>query len=41
VRGVLLWNTWDQADHAGRLIEESKLVTARDLDGLLPVAEAS
>jgi NADPH-dependent 2,4-dienoyl-CoA reductase/sulfur reductase-like enzyme len=41
VRGVLLWNTWDQADHAGRLIEESKPVTERDLDGLLPVAEAS
>lgn len=41
VRGVLLWNTWDQADHARRLIEESNAVTVWDLDGLLPVAEAS
>jgi hypothetical protein len=41
VRGVLLWNTWDQADHARRLIEESKPVTGKDLDGRLPVAEAS
>lgn len=41
VRGVLLWNTWDQADHARRLIEESKPVAERDLDGRLPVAEAS
>jgi len=30
VRGVLLWNT-----------EESKPVTGKDLDGRLPVAEAS
>ncbi|MGH7543484.1 MAG: NAD(P)/FAD-dependent oxidoreductase [Gemmatimonadota bacterium] len=41
VRGVLLWNTWDQVDHARELIQASKRVTAEDLAGLLPVAEAS
>jgi hypothetical protein len=41
VRGVLLWNTWDQADHARRVIEEAKPVTGADLDGRLPVAVAS
>ncbi|HKY59666.1 MAG TPA: FAD-dependent oxidoreductase [Gemmatimonadota bacterium] len=41
VRGILLWNTWDQADHARRLIEEPNAVSVADLDGLLPMAEAS
>ncbi|HET6343204.1 MAG TPA: FAD-dependent oxidoreductase [Gemmatimonadota bacterium] len=41
VRGVLLWNTWDQADHARGLIEASKRVIAKDLEGLLPVAEGA
>ena len=41
VRGVLLWNTWDQADHARRLIEEASPITAGELDGLLPVPDAS
>lgn len=31
----------DQADHARVLIEESRPVTEKDLDALLPVAEAS
>lgn len=41
VRGVLLWNTWDQVDHARELIQEPKPVTRADLEGRLPVAEAS
>ncbi|MGH7587497.1 MAG: NAD(P)/FAD-dependent oxidoreductase [Gemmatimonadota bacterium] len=41
VRGVLLWNTWDQADQARRLIEEAKPVTGAELVGRLPVAVAS
>ncbi|HET9581967.1 MAG TPA: FAD-dependent oxidoreductase [Gemmatimonadota bacterium] len=41
VRGVLLWNTWDQVDHARELIQEPKPVTPADLEGRLPVAEAS
>ncbi len=36
VRGVLLWNTWGQVDHARALIAEQGPLTARDLKGRLP-----
>ena len=38
VRGVLLWNVWDQVEAARRLIAGSTSVAAGDLKGLLPVA---
>ena len=41
VQGVLLWNTWDQADNARRLIEEAKPVKKRELAGRLPEEEAA
>jgi 3-phenylpropionate/trans-cinnamate dioxygenase ferredoxin reductase component len=37
VRGVLLWNTWGQVDHARRLIAEPGPFRASDLKGRLPV----
>ena len=37
VRGVLLWNTWDQVDAARSLIAEPGLVGATELVGRLPV----
>ena len=36
VRGVLLWNTWGQVDHARVLIAESGPFTAAGLKGRLP-----
>jgi len=36
VRGVLLWNTWGQVDHARALIAERGPFTPRDLKGRLP-----
>lgn len=36
VRGVLLWNVWDQVEHARRLIEEPGPFRASDLMGRLP-----
>src|SRR3989449_8826 len=36
VRGVLLWNTWGQVDHARALIAERGPLTARELKGRLP-----
>ena len=36
VRGVLLWNTWGQVDHARALIAEPGPFTAKDLKGRLP-----
>jgi hypothetical protein len=39
VRGVLLWNTWDQADYARRLIEQAKPVRTSELEGRLPEEE--
>src|SRR5881296_416517 len=36
VRGVLLWNTWGQVDHARALIAERGPFTARELKGRLP-----
>ncbi len=36
VRGVLLWNTWDQVDHARELITEPGPFTPEDLKGRLP-----
>ncbi|SNB47773.1 NAD(P)/FAD-dependent oxidoreductase [Geobacter sp. DSM 9736] len=36
VRGVLLWNVWDQVDHARRLIESGVQVKADELKGRLP-----
>ncbi len=41
VRGVLLWNTWDQVDNARRLIEEAKPVRKNELEGRLPEEEAA
>lgn len=38
VRGVLLWNTWGQVDHARALIAEPGPVTPPNLIGRLPVA---
>ncbi|HEX4562458.1 MAG TPA: FAD-dependent oxidoreductase [Gemmatimonadales bacterium] len=38
LRGVLLWNTWGQVDHARALIAEPGPVTAAGLIGRLPVA---
>jgi 3-phenylpropionate/trans-cinnamate dioxygenase ferredoxin reductase subunit len=36
VRGVLLWNTWSQVDHARALIAAPGPFTPRDLKGRLP-----
>jgi NADPH-dependent 2,4-dienoyl-CoA reductase/sulfur reductase-like enzyme len=36
VRGVLLWNTWNQVDHARALIAEPGPFRAADLKGRLP-----
>jgi 3-phenylpropionate/trans-cinnamate dioxygenase ferredoxin reductase component len=36
VRGVLLWNVWEQLDAARRLIAEPGPLTAKDLIGRLP-----
>ncbi len=38
VRGVLLWNTWGQVDHARELIASAGPFTASSLRGRLPVA---
>ncbi len=38
VRGVLLWNTWGQVDHARELIAQPGPFTAAALRGRLPVA---
>ncbi|RPJ26326.1 MAG: hypothetical protein EHM33_11950 [Chloroflexi bacterium] len=35
VRGVLLWNIWDQVDHARTLIAEAEPFQAADLKGRL------
>ncbi|MGH9356161.1 MAG: NAD(P)/FAD-dependent oxidoreductase [Terriglobia bacterium] len=37
VRGVLLWNTWGQVDHARKLIAEPGPLKGADLKGRLPV----
>ncbi|HET9515068.1 MAG TPA: FAD-dependent oxidoreductase, partial [Gemmatimonadales bacterium] len=37
VRGVLLWNTWGQVDHARSLIAEPGPFTPQTLPGRLPV----
>jgi len=37
VRGVLLWNTWGQVDHARALIAQPGPFRAADLKGRLPV----
>jgi NADPH-dependent 2,4-dienoyl-CoA reductase/sulfur reductase-like enzyme len=36
VRGVLLWNTWDQVEHARRLIAEKGPFSAANIKGRLP-----
>jgi hypothetical protein len=36
VRGVLLWNVWDQVDSARTLIAEAGPFRAEDLRGRLP-----
>jgi NADPH-dependent 2,4-dienoyl-CoA reductase/sulfur reductase-like enzyme len=36
VRGVLLWNVWDQVNHARRLIAEAGPFAREDLKGRLP-----
>jgi len=36
VRGVLLWNVWDQVPNARKLIEESGTLTHQELKGRLP-----
>ncbi|MGH7563609.1 MAG: NAD(P)/FAD-dependent oxidoreductase, partial [Gemmatimonadota bacterium] len=41
VRGVLLWNTWGQADAARQLIEEARPVTREGLKGRLPAGETA
>jgi hypothetical protein len=38
VRGVLLWNTWDQVDAARALIAEPGPFDAAKVRGRLPVA---
>ncbi|HSD84374.1 MAG TPA: oxidoreductase C-terminal domain-containing protein, partial [Anaerolineae bacterium] len=38
VRGVLLWNVWNQVDAARRLIAEAKSFRPEDLKGRLPEA---
>lgn len=41
VRGVLLWNVWEQVDAARQLIAEPGPFTARNLKGRLPVITSS
>ena len=36
VRGVLLWNVWDQVDEARKLIARSDPLRPEDLQGRLP-----
>jgi hypothetical protein len=36
VRGVLLWNVWDQVDNARALLKEAGPFTADNLKGRLP-----
>jgi len=36
VRGVMLWNVWDQVDQARELITEPGPFTPEDLKGRLP-----
>lgn len=38
VRGVLLWNVWDQVDNARTLIAQAGPLTGRDLIGKLPAS---
>jgi hypothetical protein len=40
VRGVLLWNTWDQVSHARKLIASPGPFDASSVRGKLPVAKA-
>jgi NADPH-dependent 2,4-dienoyl-CoA reductase/sulfur reductase-like enzyme len=39
VRGVLLWNVWDQVKEARKVLADPTPVTAADLQGRLPVAQ--
>ena len=39
VRGVLLWNVWDQIEEARHLIADSGPFTAKDLKGRLPASD--
>lgn len=41
VLGILLWNTWGQADAARQMIEEAKPVTRDALKGRLPEGEVT
>jgi NADPH-dependent 2,4-dienoyl-CoA reductase/sulfur reductase-like enzyme len=41
VRGVLLWNVWDQVDAARRLIAQPGSFTAADLKGRLPASDGA
>jgi len=36
VRGVLLWNTWNQVDHARELISGKGPFDEKNLKGMLP-----
>ena len=36
VRGVLLWNVWEQVEAARELIAESRPFAVKDLEGRLP-----
>jgi NADPH-dependent 2,4-dienoyl-CoA reductase/sulfur reductase-like enzyme len=38
VRGVLLWNTWNQVEHARVLVADPGPFTAKDIAGRLPIA---
>lgn len=40
IRGVLLWNTWDQVESARRLIAEGKPYAPAALEGLLPAQQS-
>jgi hypothetical protein len=39
VRGVLLWNVWEQVDAARELIKAGAQVTEKDLRGRIPMGE--
>jgi 3-phenylpropionate/trans-cinnamate dioxygenase ferredoxin reductase subunit len=41
VRGVLLWNVWEQVEAARQLIAESGPFTVKDLEGRLPAKISS
>ena len=41
VRGMLLWNVWEQVEAARKLIAEPGLFTIKDLKGRLPVKNLS